>query len=164
MTEYRHGPHTVYDIQYHMVWTTKYRYRIMTGEIGMRAREVLRQICMAREITILKGHVAADHVHMLVSAPPQIAPSKLAQALKGKSSWTLQQEYPTLKKRFWGQHLWARGYFCATVGLVTDKMVKAYIDQQELPPTDTFRVEGADRQASGGFSRKQTGFSRKPRL
>jgi len=91
------------------VWTTKYRYRILTGEIGTRLRDVIRQICMTREAIIRKGHVAPDHVHLLVSAPPNIAASNLAQSLKGKSSRMLQLEYPSLRKRYWGQHLWARG-------------------------------------------------------
>jgi len=140
MAEYRKGPHTVYDIQYHLVWATKYRYRILVGEIGTRLRDLIRQICMTRDIMILKGHVGPDHVHLLVSSPPQIAVAKLVQSLKGKSSRLLQQEYPSLRKRYWGRHLCARGYFCATVGRVTDKMVKAYIDQQELPPSDSFSV------------------------
>ena len=140
MAEYRKGPHTVYDIQYHLVWATKYRYRILVGEIGTRVRDLIRQICMTRDIMILKGHVGPDHVHLLVSCPPQIAVAKIVQSLKGKSSRLLQQEYPSLRKRYWGRHLWARGYFCATVGRVTDKMVKAYIDQQELPPSDSFSV------------------------
>ena len=144
MVEYRKGPHTVYDIQYHLVWVTKYRYRILVGEIGTRVRDMIRQICMTREITILKGHVGADHVHLLVSAPPQIAVAKLVQSLKGKSSRLLQQEYPRLRKRYWGRHLWARGYFCATVGAVTTKMVKAYIDQQEIPPSDSFSVDSPE--------------------
>ena len=143
MAEYRRGPHTVYDIQNHLVWVTKYRHRILTGEIGARLRDLIRQICMTREVIILKGHVAADHVHLLASAPPQISVSNLVQSLKGKSSRIMQQDYPSLRKKYWGCHLWARGFFCATVGMVTDKMVKAYIDQQELPASDSFRVEGS---------------------
>ena len=112
MAEYRKGPHTVYDIQYHLVWVTKYRYQILVGEIGTRARDLIRQICMTREVTILKGHVGADHVHLLVSAPPQIAPAKLVQSLKGKSSRLLQQEYPSLRKRYWGRHFWRRVFLC----------------------------------------------------
>jgi len=144
MTEYRKGPHAVYDIQYHLVWVTKYRYRILVGEIGTRVRDLIRQICMTRDVTILKGHVSADHVHLLVSAPPQIAVAKLVQSLKGKSSRLLQQEYPSLQKRYWGRYLWSRGYFCASVGAVTDKMVKAYIDQQEIPPSDSFSVDSPE--------------------
>jgi len=150
MAEYRRGPHTMYDIQYHFVWSTKYRYRVMTGEVGLRLRELIRQICMTRDVTILQGHVSPDHVHVLVSCPPQMSPSSLVQLLKGKSSRLLQQEYPTLRKRYWGKHIWSRGYFCATVGAVTDAMVKAYIRQQEGPSSDGFRVEGSDA-ASGGL-------------
>src|SRR5687767_3061534 len=97
MPEDRKGPHTTYDIQYHFVWATKYRYKVLRGEIAQRAREIIRQICMAREITILKGHVSADHVHLLVSCPPALSPAKIAQYVKGVSSRKLQDEFPHLK-------------------------------------------------------------------
>jgi putative transposase len=140
MTEYRKGAHTVYDIKYHLVWVTKYRYKVLRGEIGIRARELIRQICVAKEIVIIKGHIGPDHVHLFVSAPPRLSVSQIMQYVKGKSSYRLQQEYPTLKKRYWGQHIWARGYFCASSGTVTDEMIKAYIEQQDVPPDDNFRV------------------------
>ena len=142
MVEYRKGAHTVYDLKYHLVCVTKYRYDVMRGEIAIRARDLIRQVCMAREITILKGHVSHDHVHLFVSCPPDISVSKMAQYIKGKSSRLLQQEYPTLRKRYWGQHLWARGYFCASSGAITDEMIKAYIEQQDVPPDDGFKVSG----------------------
>ncbi len=85
---------------------------------------------MAREVTIIRGALAPDHVHMLVAAPPTIAVSRLVQYLKGRSSRKLQMEYEELKRRYWGQHLWARGYFCATVGTVTDELIKKYIEGQ----------------------------------
>jgi len=147
MAEYRRGPHTVYDIQYHLVWTTKYRYRILTGEVGERLRDLVRQVCMTREVRILRGHVSSDHVHVLVSCPPHLSVSTLMQLLKGKSSMVLQQEYPSLRKRYWGRHLWSRGYFCATVGVVTEAMVSAYIEQQETSSSDGFRMEGTDDRA-----------------
>jgi putative transposase len=140
MTEYRKGAHTVYDIKYHLVWVTKYRYKVLRGEIGIRTRELIRQICVAKEIVIIKGHIGPDHVHLFVSAPPRLSVSQIMQYVKGKSSYRLQQEYPTLKKRYWGQHIWARGYFCASSGTVTDEMIKAYIEQQDVPPDDNFRV------------------------
>ena len=140
MTEYRKGAHTVYDIKYHVVWVTKYRYQVLRGEIAVRARDLIREICVAKEIVIIKGHVGRDHVHLLVSAPPRMSVSKMMQYIKGKSSYQLQREYPSLKKRYWGQHLWARGYFCATSGTVTEEMIKAYIEQQDVPPEDNFRV------------------------
>jgi putative transposase len=138
---YRRGPHTIYNIQYHFVWGTKYRYHILTGDVALRARELIRQACEARNITILKGHVSQDHIHLHVSAPPDLSPSKIAQYVKGRSSRLIQQEFPLLRKRYWGRHLWARGYFCATVGRVMENMISAYIEQQEVaPPKEVFKV------------------------
>jgi putative transposase len=80
-------------------------------------------------------------VHLLVSAPPTLAPCKIAQQLKGKSSFKIQQEFPELQKRYWGQHIWARGYFCATSGNVTDEMVKSYLGNHKSEFKDNFQVE-----------------------
>lgn len=89
---------------------------VARGEVAERARDLLREICAAREVRIVRGAVSPDHVHMLVVVPPQLAPAKLVQFLKGRSSRLLQRDFQRLRKRYWGQHLWARGYFCATVG------------------------------------------------
>ncbi len=143
MAKYRKGSHTVYDIQYHFVWVTKYRYHVLRGEVAERARELIRQTCMSRDIKILKGHVSKDHIHILVSSPPTLSPSKIMQYVKGRSSRMLQEEFPHLKKRYWGQHLWARGYFCATVGTMTDEQIREYIEKHEHEPfEDNFRIGG----------------------
>ena len=131
MTNYRIGSHTVYDIKFHLVWITKYRYKILKGNIGQRLRVLLKQGCEAKNIEIIKGHIAPDHVHMLVSVPPNLSVSDVVKYLKGRSSHLLQDEFPELKKRYWGQHLWARGYFCATVGAVTEEMIKQYIENHQ---------------------------------
>ena len=128
MTNYRTGGHTVYDIKFHLVWITKYRYKILKGNIGQRLRILLKQGCEAKNIEIIKGHIAPDHVHMLVSVPPSLSVSDVVRYLKGRSSHLLQDEFAELKKRYWGQHLWARGYFCATVGSVTEEMIEQYIE------------------------------------
>jgi putative transposase len=138
--DYRKGAHTVYDIKYHVVWVTKYRYKVLCGEIALRARDLIREICMQRDIVILQGHVSQDHIHLLVSVPPHLSVSDMMQYLKGKSSRKLQEEYPSLRKRYWGQHLWARGYYCASSGSITDEMIKTYIEQHTEPPNDTFSV------------------------
>jgi putative transposase len=131
MVEYRHSAHAVYDIKYHVIWVTKYRYKVLRGRIAERARDVIRQICAARDVVIVRGSVSPDHIHMLLSAPPHLSPAKLVQYIKGRSSRRLQQEFPELGKRYWGQHLWARGYFCATVGAVDEAIIKAYIENQK---------------------------------
>jgi putative transposase len=141
---YRHGAHSVFEIHLHLVWTTKYRKPVMGGEVGLRVREVIRQVCRAEEVDILKGHVSKDHVHLFVSIPPQVTISRLVQRVKGKSSHTLLNEYSHLRKAFWGRHLWARGYFCCSSGNVTDEVIAQYIENQQEEEDAEFRVEGED--------------------
>jgi|SRR5229473_3644792 len=131
MTDYRRSAHAVFDIKYHLVWITKYRYKILKGRIAERARDLIRQTCEARGIVIVRGAVSGDHVHMLVSGTPELSPAKMVQYIKGRSSRRLQDEFPELRKRYWGQHLWARGYFCATVGAVDEKTIREYIENQK---------------------------------
>ena len=136
----RKGSHTQYDIKYHIVWITKYRYKVLNGKIAYRLRELLRQGCEARRISIIKGSISKEHVYMLVSCPPNISVSDMMQYLKGRSSKKLQEEFPELKKKYWGQHLWASGYFCRTVGTVTEDMIKDYIEKQDDDFEDTFKI------------------------
>ena len=135
MVEYRTSAHAVFDIKYHFVWITKYRYKILRGRVAERARDLLRQICQAR-VVIIRGAVSPDHIHMLVSAPPELSPAKMVQYIKGRSSRKLQEEFPELRKRYWGQHLWARGYFCASVGAVDEATIRAYIENQRWDEDD----------------------------
>ena len=83
-----------------------------------------------------------DHVHLLVSAPPTLAPSEIMRRIKGRSARKLFEEFPGLKKRDWGQHFWARGYFCATAGQVTDEMIQSYLEHHFEPnPNDNFKTD-----------------------
>ena len=84
MAEYRRGAHTIYDIQYHFVWVRKYRDDVLVGEVGLRARELMHQSCVSRDLKILKGHISKDHIHILVSCPPKLSPSKIMQYVKGR--------------------------------------------------------------------------------
>ena len=140
--EYRYGSHTVYNIEYHFVWVTKYRYQVLTGEVGLRVKDLVRQTCEAFEIRILSGVISKDHVHILVSVPPNIAPSEVMRRIKGRSARKLFEEFPHLKKRYWGRHFWARGYFCVTVGELTNEMIKNYLEHHFDPnQNDNFRTE-----------------------
>ena len=141
MQEYKRGSHTGWDCKYHLVWTTKYRYQVLGGEVGQRCRELLREIAMSKEMALYAGSINRDHVHMLIGIPPQISVSRAVQYLKGKSSHRLLSEYKVLRKRYWGQHLWARGYWVASSGNVTDEVWKEYIKNQQPPePDDDFTV------------------------
>ena len=131
MAEHRRSAHAVFDIKHHVVWIVKYRYKIRRGRVAERARDLIRQTCGARGVMIVRGAVSPDHIQMLGSAPPDLSPSKLVQYIKGRSSRRLQEEFPELRKQFWGQHLWGRGYFCATVRAVDEKTVQEYIENQK---------------------------------
>lgn len=131
MLLYRKGSHTVFDLKYHIVWITKYRKPILTTKRAMRTRELIREICRAHSVDILKGHVSRDHIHLLVSVPPQLSVSTLTQYLKGKTSRKLLQEDKQLSKLYWGQHLWARGYFAVSSGTITDEAIMEYIKHQD---------------------------------
>ncbi len=112
MAEYQHSGHTKYDIKYHIVWITKYRYKVVTKEIGMRLKELLIQGCQCRGITIVGGHIGMDHVHLLLSCPPDLSVSKIVQYLKGRSSRFLQDEYPQLKKLLGAAFVGERIFLC----------------------------------------------------
>ncbi len=141
MQNYKSVSHTRFDIKYHLVWITKYRKPVMIGQVALRLRELIRQICQANDVVILKGHVSKDHIHLLVSCRPNLSVSRLVQKLKGTSSYKLFQEFSHLKQKYWGQHLWARGYFVATTGTVTDEVIMDYIEKQDVgTPYDDFRI------------------------
>src|SRR5215471_16904774 len=118
MLEYRTSAHAVFDIKYHFVWITKYRYKILRGRVAERARDLLRQICQAREVVIIRGAVSPDHIHMLVSAPPDLAPARLAQLPEGAIVVSATRRVSGIAEAVLGRHLWARGYFVASVGAV----------------------------------------------
>jgi putative transposase len=142
MENYRKSSHTVYDIKYHIVWITKYRKKVLSGIIAERVRELIREICKSNDVEIIKGHVAKDHIHIFVSVPPHLSVSKLVQYIKGKTSIKLQQEFKVIQKEFWGRHLWARGYFAASSGNVTDEVIIQYIENQEMEKEDgEFKIQ-----------------------
>lgn len=83
---------------------------VLTGVVGVRVRDLVREVCRTNDIEVLEGSVSADHAHVLLSCPPNLSPSKVMQCIKGKSSRKLLADFKHLEKQFWGQHLLARGY------------------------------------------------------
>ena len=144
MQIYRTTSHTKYDLKYHLVRITQYRRAVLSGAVGARVRELVREICRARDIEIVKGHVGKDHVHLFVSVPPYLSVSKVMQYLKGKTSHKLLIEFAHLRRQFWGRYLWARGYFAASSGNVTDEVILQYIATQGQEPSEAdedFKIE-----------------------
>ena len=133
MSEYRRGSHTISRLTVHIVWVTKYRYKVLKGEIQKRCRELIIQICDAEDIRILKGVVSKDHVHMLIEYPPSKSVSDMVKKMKGRTSRLLQQEYPELQKRYWGKHLWAIGYGAWSTGTMSEELVEEYLEHHRRP-------------------------------
>jgi putative transposase len=129
---YKKGAHTTYDLKYHIIWCTKYRYRILTNEVATRVRELIREVCKANYVDIISGSMSPDHIHLLVSVPPNLSLSKVMQYVKGKSSRKVMMEFAHIRKRYWGQHIWGRGYFAVTVGNVNEQEIQEYIENQEI--------------------------------
>jgi len=134
---YRTGAHSRFDIKYHFVWVTKYRKKVLTGAVGERVRDLVREVCRTNDIEILQGAVSADYVHVLLSFPPTLSPSKIMQYIKGKTSRKLMMEFKHAQKQYWGRHIWARGDLVASSGNVTDEAIAEYIRSQDgTEPSD----------------------------
>ena len=141
MREQRRSGHTVSILMVHLVWVTKYRYPVLRGDIQKRCRKLIIQICDAEDVQILKGVVSKDHVHMHVEYPSKLSISDFVKWLKGRTSRRLQEEFPKLKKRYWGRHFWAIGYGAWSTGYITDEMVQEYLEHHRDPSnTDTGNI------------------------
>jgi len=130
MEGYNRSSHAVYRCEYHFVWVPKYRYQVLVKETKSRLKEILIELCNWLDIGIMEGAVCSDHVHMYLSVSPKYSPSHVMKILKGKSAERLREEFPELGKRYWGMHIWARGYFVSTVGIDRD-IIQKYVRQQQ---------------------------------
>ena len=130
----RKSSHSIHQLQVHLVWITKYRYQVLQGDVQMRCRDLIKQTCNSLDIQILKGVVSKDHVHMHISYPPKLSVSEIVKRLKGRSGKLLLQEYPELKRRYWGGHFWGIGYGAWSIGNITEEMLKKYLDHHKDHP------------------------------
>ena len=134
MDEFRKCSHTVSWLSVHIVWVTKYRYHVLKGDVQVRCRDLLVQICNSENVKILKGVVSKDHVHMHIEYPPSLSISNLVKRLKGRTSIMLQKEFPELGKKYWGRHFWAIGFGAWSTGNITDEMVQEYLEHHKDKP------------------------------
>ncbi len=137
--QYDKGKHSVFYHRYHVVWITKYRFKVLKGPIQRRVREIIRQVCAEHGVEVISGVLSSDHVHMFVSIPPKLSVSDFIRKVKGRSSFKVQQEFPELKKRYWGRHFWGRGYFSTTSGAITDDVILQYLENHIDKPTGISR-------------------------
>ena len=133
MENIRKGSHSMHQLHVHLVWSTKYRYAVLQGEVQLRCRDLIRQICDALDVRILKGVVSKDHVHLHLSYPPKISVSDLIKRLNGRSARLMLDEFVELKRRYWGQHLWGIGYGAWSSGNITE-VIQDYLNHHKDGP------------------------------
>ena len=129
MEDYNKSSHAIYRCEYHFVWVPKYRYHVLVKEIKPRLKEILVELCNWLDVTIIEGAICSDHVHMYLSVPPKYSPAHVMKILKGKSAEYLRRDFSELGKKYWGLHIWARGYFVSTVG-IDSATIQKYVKEQ----------------------------------
>ncbi len=122
--------HTKWMCKYHIVFTPKYRRKIIYNQYKEDIRDIIKQLCSYKGVEIIEGHLMPDHIHMLVSIPPKLSVSSFMGYLKGKSALMIFDKHANLKYKFGNRHFWAEGYYVSTVGL-NEATIKKYIQEQE---------------------------------
>jgi len=122
--------HTTWKCQYHIVFAPKYRRKIIYGKLKAEIGKILRELCRRKDVELIEGHAMPDHIHMLVSIPPNQCVSTFVGYLKGKSTMMIFERYANLKYRSGNRHFWCRGYYISTVG-GNKQAVQKYIQNQE---------------------------------
>ncbi|MFC0877685.1 IS200/IS605 family transposase [Saccharicrinis sp. FJH2] len=131
MPKYRKLTHCIYSCSYHIVWTPKYRFRILEGKVKEIIESRISQVCEWYDVEIDEMSIMPDHVHIVCSIPPKKSVSKFMGILKGKTAVQIFAKKCSLKEKpYWGNHFWARGYFVSTVGIDGD-LIKRYVRYQE---------------------------------
>ncbi|MCC6600549.1 MAG: IS200/IS605 family transposase [Crocinitomicaceae bacterium] len=125
----RFGSHNVSRLTAYIVWVTKYRYHVFKGDVQTRCRDLIKQICDAEDVKILKGVISKDHVHIHIEYSPSKSISNLVKRMKGRTTRRLQEEFPELGKRYLGRNFWEIGYGVWSTGNITDKMVEQYLER-----------------------------------
>jgi len=130
--KYKKLSHVVYKCDYHIVWTPKYRFRVLFGEVKVLVENDIRMLCEWKGVEVMELNVQIDHVHIVCSIPPKVSVSELLGTLKGKLAIKVFKTYPKLKQKpYWGNHFWSRGYFVTTVG-VDEEIIRGYVKYQEV--------------------------------
>ena len=134
--------HSIYECKYHVVFCPKYRYQIFKEQIGEYTSQQIYRLCQQKELVeVLELNVQPDHIHLVVSIPPKYAVSEFMGYLKGKLSLRLFQQYEHLGRRYWGRHLWSRGYCVSTVGLDEEK-IRKYVKWQQKREKEIEAAQG----------------------
>lgn len=129
-TTYKSNNNIVYSCKYHIVWTPKYRRKVLVNGVDIRLKELVQSICNEIHVELIEMEIMPDHVHLLLEVDPQFGIHKAVKTIKGRTSRILRQEYPWLRSRI--PTLWTNSYFCSTVGGAPLSIVKQYIENQKM--------------------------------
>ena len=131
MSRYKMLSHTIWHCQYHIIWTPKYRYRILTGAIKTEVERCIRMFGEQLSCEIVELNIQSDHIHMIIMVPPKVSISEAIGTIKGRCAIRIFQKFPILRKKlYWGNHFWTKGYFVDTIGLDAEK-IRKYVKFQE---------------------------------
>ena len=131
MSKFKKLSHIIYRCDYHIVWTPKYRFKVLEGIVKSQLMQDIEMLIEWQGCEKKELNIQVDHVHLIVSVPPKISVSRLMGILKGKTAIKIFKSYPQLKKKpYWGNHFWSRGYFVDTIGLDEEK-IRKYVKYQE---------------------------------
>ncbi len=134
--------HSLYECKYHVVWCPKYRYKILQEGVASYVKQQIYRLSSQKDgVEVLEVNVQIDHVHVVLSIPPKYAVSQLMGFLKGKLALRLFDRFPQLRKRYWGQHVWSRGYCVSTVGL-DEERIKKYVKWQGRKDEEADATQG----------------------
>jgi putative transposase len=128
-SRYAKNAGAVFSLKYHLVWCPKYRRPVLTAPVDVRLKELVAAIAAEHGMTLHAAEVMPDHVHLFIEADPTLCVAEIANRLKGRTSHTLRQEFPTLRSRL--PTLWSRSYFAATIGAVSEATIRRYIEAQK---------------------------------
>jgi putative transposase len=125
--------HSIYNINYHIVFCPKYRHSIFKDDLETELLKIFRTTCYNYGFELIEKEIMPDHVHLFISAPPTIAPTEIVKILKSVSAYWIFKAFPNLKKsKFWGSGLWSKGYYVGTAGAVSSEIIQKYIQNQKL--------------------------------
>lgn len=126
-----HGRGYVYAIQYHIVWCTKYRRKVLTGPVACALMDILKEYARENGFSIEESECMEDHIHLLIQASPQVYLPNIMKGMKGVSARKLFKQFPGIKNMLWGGHMWNPSYFAATVSEQTETQIRDYIRSQK---------------------------------
>ena len=131
MSRFKKLSHTIWHCQYHVVWTPKYRYRVLDGRVKQEVGNCIRAFSEQKKCEVVELNVQIDHVHLIVSIPPKLSVSSYVGMVKGRTAIRVLQRFRELRQKpYWGNHFWTKGYCVDTVGLDLEK-IQVYVQYQD---------------------------------